>query len=305
MEDVTMVDPISSKLELTAARRRFTGEPHRLLLAMMQAGEDIRTVPDASTEQADLEAEVFLQVCKAGGFSPHPAGIINVRPRSAMQLAIRLVSEPYIVRHWAERLLPQHYPDIAPDPVDQFNGVPGVRYQTTSGAVRLYRPGHDAEIRLTGFPTRWWNRMATAVGQTELAAEADWTSLERSVHTSRCLYDSDDTRLASPLLRRIRVTVGSGTVNATEAWTSGHSLRVETTDGPPCEQLVDGLRTSPGWQLERGCCNCGSASRVGCGLDFRVPRTGQVVDYSNLRWQRTVDQRCRDRIAEMNGQAFA
>lgn len=292
-------------LASTAGRRRLTGESHRLLLAMMRAGHDVWSIPDAGPEQSDLEAGIFLKVCKIGGLSAHPAGILRVQPRSATQLTLRLLDEPYVIHQWIDRLLPGQCDDAAEDPQDQIGGLPGLRYRTTSSAVILYRPGHDAEIRLTGFNVRWWNRIAAAAHRRRgiLTGEA-WTSLEKAAHTSRQTDDTSDAQLASPLIRRIRATVGEGEINATDAWTSGHSLRVETTDGPMCDQLVEAFSRSAGWQLSRGRCNCTSDRQDTCGLNFDVPETGQRIDYTNLRWGRTADPKRAARVAELNSIAF-
>ncbi|KJS59931.1 hypothetical protein [Streptomyces rubellomurinus] len=296
-----------SDLALTAERRLLTGESHRSLLAMMEAGHDVQSIPEASREQADLEAGIFLKTCKIGGLSAHPAGILKVQPKSTTQLTIRLLDEPYVIHHWADHLLPERHSRVTGYPEDQIGGLPGLRYRVGPRAITLYRPGHDAEVRLTGFNTRWWTRIsANAQSRRDiLATESDWTDLEKAAHTSSQKYSADDARLASPLLRRIRATAGPGEINATDAWTSGHSLRVETTDGPACDQLVEVFNRSLGWQLERGWCGCRSSRRDGCCLNFKVPETGQEIDYSNLRWGRSADPRRLAHVAELNSLAFA
>ncbi|WP_225850649.1 hypothetical protein [Streptomyces sp. HPF1205] len=71
-------------LAATADRRRGTGEAHQALHALLGNRRDpaaVHTIPAAlHPEQAQLEAAVFLAVCKLGGQSPHPLGIIRVRP---------------------------------------------------------------------------------------------------------------------------------------------------------------------------------------------------------------------------------
>ncbi|WP_331731513.1 hypothetical protein [Kitasatospora sp. NBC_01300] len=112
--------------------------------------------------------------------------------------------------------------------------------------------------------------------------------------------------LASALLRRIRATAGPGPVNATDAWSTGDTLRVEATNGPPCEELVSlltGQTCGPGWTLDHAWCTC-QQDKTGCTLDFVVPATGQRLAYGNGHWGRTMDERRLDDVAGLNGWAF-
>ncbi|MER7773284.1 hypothetical protein [Kitasatospora sp. NPDC096140] len=86
----------------TDCRRRCTGETHQALQALQalrQAGKDGSAIPVARhPDQAALEAAVFLAACKMGGLSPHPLGILKVRPEPE-RLTIRLLDEPLHLDH--------------------------------------------------------------------------------------------------------------------------------------------------------------------------------------------------------------
>ncbi|MEU6973803.1 hypothetical protein AB0A71_39975 [Kitasatospora aureofaciens] len=283
----------------TDCRRRCTGETHQALQALRQAGKDGSAIPVARhPDQAALEAAVFLAACKMGGLSPHPLGILKVRPEPE-RLTIRLLDEPYVVRHWAERLLPIQAAVAGDDddPRDCVIGVAGLRSRVGAGGVTLYRPGTGAQVLLTGFNTRWWQRITAllaAAGGPVLFTGSTWTPVERAAHQAYQATDRGEASVVSAILRRIRATAGPGQINSTDAWSTGQEgLQLETTDGPPCPELVRLLCEGPwglGWQAEHTWCTCGSAAPQGCRIDFRLPG-GRRVDYSNLHWGRTNDER--------------
>lgn len=115
--------------------------------------------------------------------------------------------------------------------------------------------------------------------------------------------------VGSPLLRRIRATAGAGPVNGTDAWITPGGIRLETTDGPPCDELIDLLGGGPcglGWQVKSKSCAClvDPERRTGCMVDFLLPDTEQCVYYPNLHGGRALDARYRARAAELNESAF-
>uniref|UniRef100_UPI002F90D842 hypothetical protein n=1 Tax=Streptomyces sp. NBC_01592 TaxID=2975889 RepID=UPI002F90D842 len=300
-------------LALTADRRRSTGEPHQALHALLtDTGQPLAIPAARHPEQAQLEAALFLACCRLGGLSQHSLGIVHVRPQED-QLTLRLHAEPYIVHHWADFLLPRLNTDGS-DPRDRITGVPGLRYRREGSNICLHRPGMPARIVLTGFNPRWWERIAhrfTTDHYDMLQHEPDWTPAERADHTATVTSPFEPAPLFSPLLRRIRATAGPGPVNSTDAWSSIGGFRLETIDGPPCPDLIRLLGDGPtglGWEVDHKRCTClcdHTHADVGCGIDFREPSTGELVYYSNTKWGRTLDDRRREAIAEMNRAAFA
>ncbi|MFI6587474.1 hypothetical protein [Embleya sp. NPDC050493] len=180
-----------------------------------------------------------------GGLTPHPLGIVGVRPERD-RLTVRLMNEPFVIAHWATRLLP--YFDPKDDsPADAVGGVLGLRSRIDGNHVRLTRPGTTASVRLTGFNPRWWIRAAAAGRPGEpyepLFERPDWSRAERAAAKLwRPITREQDPRIGSAILRRIRATTGLGTANGTDVWVTvvgdraGWSL--ETTDGPPCTNLL-------------------------------------------------------------------
>ncbi|MFB6534869.1 hypothetical protein ACFCY8_18110 [Streptomyces noursei] len=297
-------------LPVTEIRRRCTGESHQSLYPLCRPGTTAVSIASAATrEQAELEAAVFFTVCKIGGVSAHPLGIHHVRPQ-AQRLTIRLLAEPGVIRYWAEMLLPRDNIECA-DPRDRVGGVCGLRSRTGNGGVHLYRPGHTGRLLLTGFPAHWWDRVTQRVqyNYTALFTRPVWTPIEQAAYATLRASALEPPLIGSPLLRRIRATAGPGPVNSTDAWTTLGGIRLETTDGPPCDEFIRLFTDGPcglGWQVETVSCAChrGREEHLGCMVDFRMPNTEQYVYYSNLRWNRTMDARRRELLAEMNQRAF-
>ncbi|MFI8880247.1 hypothetical protein [Streptomyces sp. NPDC055243] len=262
-----------------------------------------------------MEAELFLACSKIGGLSQHPFGIACARPEQEL-LTLRLVNEPCVLHYWIEFLLPRLADEEAADPQDQLTGVAGLRFRHESGGVCLYLPGMPARIRLTGFHPRWWKRIVDRLpheyGDTLLHNEPDWTPVERAAYaaTASSLSPRAPASVFSDLLRRIRATAGPGEINATDAWRAFKGFRMETTDGPPCPDLIRLLGDGPtglGWVVDRKVCTClcdHFHADVGCNISFRMPATGGVVYYSNAKWGRTLDGKRKAIIAELNQAAF-
>ncbi|MFH8805405.1 hypothetical protein ACH4F6_38675 [Streptomyces sp. NPDC017936] len=298
-------------LLLTADRRRSTGESHQALCALLSGSGRPLSIPAAlHAEQVRLEAAVFQRVCAMGGVSEHPLGVVRVRPRED-RLTLQLVDEPHVIGHWIDLLSPAVNEGMGDDPRDRVAGVPGLRSCREAGGIRLYRPGTAAVILLSGFNPRWWERIA---GRREdhygsLLRQPDWTAVEKAAYDARAACPRDASALLSPLLRRIRVTAGPGPVNSTDVWTTGNGVRLETTDGPPCPDLIQLLTDGPcglGWQVENKVCTClcdHSHARTGCTVNFRDPATGRPVWYSNLKWGRTIEDRL-ETTARLNRSAF-
>lgn len=245
-----------------------------------------------------------------GSFTPHPLGIIRMRPE-AHRLVLHLFDEPHIIRHWAESLLPSQHGDADDDPRDQVWGVRGLRYRQSSSGIVLYRPDSDAQIVLTGFNRHWWDRIASRL-ETDydvLFTRPQWTNTERAAETLVQASGFEAPELLSPLLRRIRATAGPGPLNNTVIWHSGCGFRMETTYGPHCTDLISYLcegPTSLGWRVEWQWCYCASVERTtGCTITFHTPGCGSIVEYSNLRWHHpTRRARKAHRLAELNARAF-
>ncbi|GCB53522.1 hypothetical protein [Streptomyces sp. NL15-2K] len=300
-------------LLLTADRRRNTGESHQALCTLLPRPGRPLSIPAARhTEQARLEAAVLQRVCAMGGVSEHPLGIVRVRPQED-RLTLQLVDEPSVISHWIDFLYPKVSGDAGDDPRDRVAGVPGLRSAREAGGIRLYRPGMAAAIVLSGFNPRWWERIADRREEAygPLLRQAHWTAAEQAAYDAHAACPRDPSALLSPLLRRIRVTAGPGPVNSTDTWTSGKGIRLETTDGPPCPDLIQLLTDGPcglGWQVENKVCTClcdHSHASVGCTIDFRDPATGRPVWYSNLKWGRTLDDRRLETVARLNSAALA
>ncbi|MEV2236112.1 hypothetical protein AB0H69_47250 [Streptomyces phaeochromogenes] len=252
---------------------------------------------------------MFLHACKIGGVSQDPLGIVSVRPEPDL-LRIRLLDEPYVIRYWADVLLPRSVADDSSDPRDRISGVCGLRYRRDRGGICLYRPGTPARILLTGFNPRWWERVTELLRDDYqlLQGQPEWTPDERATHTATRTHPVQPALIFSPLLRRIRATAGPGKVNATDAWSSMGGFRLETTDGPPCPELIHLLGTGPtglGWEARHKTCTCLCDHIHGsCDIDFRDPATGYFVHYSNGKWGRTSDERHRRTMANANLDAF-
>lgn len=284
-------------LSLTADRRHSTGESHPALCALLPRFGQPLSIPTAHhVEQVRLEAAVFQRVCALGGLSKHPLGIVRVRPQED-RLTLQLVDDPFIISRWIDFLYPRVSEDASGDPRDRVAGVPGLRSSLGAGGIYLYRPGMAAVIVLSGFNRRWWERIADrredAYGP--LLRHMDWTPVERAAYDAQEACPRDASALLSPLLRRIRVTAGPGPVNSTDTWPSGKGIHLETTDGPPCPDLIRLLTDGPcglGWAVENKVCTClcdHSHASAGCAVDFRDPATGRLVWYSNLKWGHPLD----------------
>ncbi|MFI5987688.1 hypothetical protein ACIBEA_43375 [Streptomyces sp. NPDC051555] len=301
-------------LSLTEDRRHSTGESHQALHALLGDTDQPLTIPAArDLEQAELEAAVFFAACKIGSLSEHPLGIIQVRPEED-QLTLRLLDEPYVVLHWAESLLPRLRDGESGHPLDRVVGVAGLRYRRESGGISMHRPGTPARILLTGFNPRWWERIAERLTTNYglLQQEPDWTPTERTAYTAIVNSPYESPSIFSPLLRRIRATASPGPFNGTDAWYSGGgSFRLETTDGPPCPDLIRLLGDSPtglGWNVNRKSCTClcdHTHPGTGCTIDFLEPTTGKFVCYSNLKWNHACSDRDSQTVTDLNRLAFA
>ncbi|WP_369181018.1 hypothetical protein [Streptomyces mutabilis] len=171
-----------------------------------------------------------------------------------------------------------------------------------------------ASILLTGFNPHWWQRVIDRLAPDYdlLQHKPDWTPEERAAYAAAAASPCDPPSIYSPLLRRIRATAGPDTISSTDAWHAvGGDVRLETTDGPPCPDLIRLLGDGPtglGWEVEHKRCTClcdHTHADVGCNVDFREPTTGRSVYYSNTKWGRTLDDQRRERIADLNREAFA
>ncbi|KOV38379.1 hypothetical protein ADK60_02370 [Streptomyces sp. XY431] len=281
-------------LDATRQRRACTGESHQALTALHRAGIDIRTIAAAEPEQADLEAAVTVPVCRIGIQAAHPLGIISVHPEPH-RLTLRLTPRPYVVRLWAEALLPTRAWDAhtRTDPRDRVSGVYGLRWHTTASAVHLHRPHTPGLLRLRGFPVRWWPRAAAAVASSRgsLITVPGWTADEDAAEAGTRGTALRPTNLLSPLLRRIRATSGTGAVQATDAWAAFGGLRLETMDGPPCAQMARLLGPGPcglGWTVGSARCACDApGGRDGCVMTLHTSDGQQTVSYNGQRSPRT------------------
>ncbi|GAA1962852.1 hypothetical protein [Kitasatospora viridis] len=289
-------------------RQRCTGESHQ---ALRQAGQDGCAIPAAGhPDQAALEAAIFQKACTMGGLSSHPLGIVKVRPESG-RLTIRLLDEPYVVRHWVERLLPRQAAVAGEDddPRDCVIGVAGLRGRVGAGGVTLAWPGTGANVLLTGFNTRWWKRITDLLAScgSQPFTGVGWAPVERAAHRAWQTTSAEAPAL-SAILRRVRATAGPGEINSTDAWATGlEGLRLETTDGPSCSEFVELLCEWPsvlGWRADGVWCTCRSATPQGCRIDFQLP-DGRRVDYSNLHWGRTNDEQRQSAVTRLNASAFA
>ncbi|NMI55926.1 MULTISPECIES: hypothetical protein [unclassified Streptomyces] len=240
--------------------------------------------------------------------TPHPAGIVQLRPEPN-RLTIRLADEPYVIHHWADRVLPVVDPGGG-DPRDEIAGVYGLRYRITGSRVVLYRPGSQAQIRLHGFSPGWWERAATRRRREYAGSTFDtphWTEHESRAHQLTQEAGWEPAGLLSPLLRRIRATAGDGPFNGTSVWFNEVALRLETTHGPACAQLTALLCKGPttlGWTVQRQTCFCLSERAEGCSINFTAPGE-PPIQYTNLRWgARFTKKNHQRRLAELNARAL-
>ncbi|MBH1934534.1 hypothetical protein I5Q34_09575 [Streptomyces sp. AV19] len=301
----------TSALAATEDRRRCTGESHQALHPLLNGRTEPLSIPSARhPAQAQLEAAVFLGVCRLGGRAAHPLGIVRLRPEPD-RLTVRLLGEPYVIWHWAEFLLPRTSGEAPSDPRDAITGVPGLRWRREGSTICLYYPRLPARIVLTRFNPRWWERVTTRMQRDYqlLQGEPDWTPDEHAAHTATSASALEPAGLLSPLLRRIRATAGPGPVNSTDAWHCvGNDFRLETADGPPCPDLIHLLGTGPtglGWRVTAKACTCLCDHRHGtCRVDFHDPASDRSVYYSNGKWGRTVDDEYHRALDAKNRWAF-
>ncbi|THA49396.1 hypothetical protein [Streptomyces sp. A1136] len=77
----------------------------------------------------------------------------------------------------------------------------------------------------------------------------------------------------------------------------GGSLRLETTNGPPCPELIRPFGDGPtglDWEVDHRSCTflCDHTHYgMGCTIDFLDPSRGQFAYYSNLKCGRTDSDR--------------
>ncbi|MFE7524656.1 hypothetical protein ACFU7Y_02930 [Kitasatospora sp. NPDC057542] len=234
-------------------------------------------------------------------------------------LTIRLDAQPFVVRHWAERLLP-----VDPTAPDEIHGICGLRFRTTYHHVLLSQPGLNTSVRLTGFPTRWWHQAVDAIIANAHRHRAEpcflqpdrWTPAEQQLQTWRTRRRLDP-HVGSTLLRRIRLTTCPDGYGGTDMWSDpchdGHTSWVlEMLRGPDHDQLLS-LLTDPvlgsGLHLQDRWCWC-SASRKGegCRIMLTTADGTQRLLLRDLGWDRpdrTDTERRGQMVAEYNEAAFS
>ncbi|MEV5880516.1 hypothetical protein AB0L75_41340 [Streptomyces sp. NPDC052101] len=123
-----------------------------------------------------------------------------------------------------------------------------------------------------------------------LLQQPDWTQLERAAYEAEGSSRLQPGALFSPVLRRIRATEGPGPLNSTSAWNSGPDFCLETTDGPPCPDIIRLLGDGPtgmGWKVDRKRCTClCDHNHDSCTINFIAPTTEALVHYTNGQWNR-------------------
>lgn len=291
-------------------RRWCTGEAWQALAAAGMCGE----IPAAvDVEQAYLETELLTRLRGLGSMSPHPLGILQTRP-DPERLALQLLAEPYVVRYWADLLVPW-VDEADEDPRDAVSGAAGLRWWCHGQGVDLTRPGTAARVRLTGFPSRWWARAVDSRARScqygELINADGWTDVERAAEAGwRTLYGRDP-QVGSAVLRRIRATAGPWGANGLSVWSDrvdgGAQWVVEATYGPTCDRVLALFTSGPtdaGWRIKQQHCYCHDITDAGCTAVLDAGNR-QEIWYRNLNWQRLMPQRDRSAaVAERNAAAF-
>ncbi len=283
-------------------RRRATGEPFRAAKDRLKGWEPGQPViPAAATiEQARMETTILHRGQGLSTVSQHPMGITSVHPEPD-GLTIALEAEPYAVRHWAQNLLP-----VDPGPTGDVFGVGGLRYTTTKRHVRLQQLSTGAVVKLTGFPTAWWDKAAAVIeadakltGEHPCFRSADICPAERYIEDFRA-DSSRDARFGSALLRRIGLTSYVDGYGGTDLWSDpgrpGWEWKMETICLPDHERLIKQLAHPDlglGLTLTSRSCYCGvpdsdlfglGTRRSGCNITFTTAHGHQNLLVRDLRW---------------------
>ena len=256
-------------------------------------------IPAAATiEQARLETTILHRGQCLSTVSRNPMGTASVRPEPDV-LTITLEAEPYAVRHWAQSLLP-----VDPGPTGEVFGVDGLRYTSTKHHVRLEQLGTGAVVKLTGFPTAWWNRAAAVIeadadetGEHPCFPSASICPAERYIEDFRA-DSTRDARFGSALLPRINLTTYPNGYGGTDLWSDpgppGWEWKMETICVPDHARLIKQL-THPdlGLTLTGQYCHCAAPDsdsgglgygRSGCNIKFITAHGHQKLLVRDLRW---------------------
>ncbi|MFF2819574.1 hypothetical protein ACFVT9_29145 [Kitasatospora cineracea] len=287
---------------LAKLRGRVTGEKYETALRRMAAWEPGRPiVPAASTlAQARLEATVLHRGRGLSTVSAYPMGIKALQPQNNL-LTMKLEPEPFVIRHWAQSLLP-----VDPGPGNEVYGVGGLRYTTTNNHVLLTQLGTGARLKLTGFPTHWWELAACAVadqahaqGEHPCFRTASTCPAEHEIEQWRAALRRDP-HFSSALLRRIHATSYKGGYGGSDVWSDpgrpGWTWKLEVVNVPGHDRLLE-LLTHPLVGLDlavaRRHCHCHEpdtdlfglgSDRSGCVMMLVSPDGHRELMLRDLRW---------------------
>ncbi|MEU2363077.1 hypothetical protein ABZ616_20440 [Streptomyces noursei] len=285
-------------------------------LKMLPAGAP--PIPPANHGgQALLETQILEKMRGLLGLcSPHPLGIRSVTP-TPDTLTIVLDREPFVVRAWAQQLLP-----IDPGDGGEIWGLWGLRYRIARHRIYLIVDDgtHRAQVALAGFPVRWWEKSVLALLASPygtacwLQRAGQMTDGERDLHEWAAALTARDNHLGSGLLRRIGLTRFNDGYGGTEVWShpagpGAWEWRLELLSGPDDTWLLDQL-CDPDFglplQVDRHRCWCGT-DMGGCTATLSGTGTPpQTLYFSDLRWTADSDEREKrgERRDDYNRRAF-
>lgn len=310
---------LESLQQLACRRMEYTAEKHQSAVDALKAlAPGAPPIPTAACDgQAQMETQILESMRGILSLnSPYPLGICSITPRPE-SLTIVLDCEPYVVRAWAERLLP-----FDPGPENDVYGLSGLRYRVGHHQVHLTVDDgtHRGQVILSGFPVRWWEESVSALLAAEkggatacwLQRGGEWTDRERFFHEGS-KWPTCDYRIGSGLLRRMGLTRFTEGYGGTEVWSDpagrdGWRWRLEMLRGPDdswlLHQLCDPEFGLP-FQAESHHCNCDT--RGGCSTTLRSTSTPpQTLYITDLRWPVSPDKRKAqaERQAKGNERAF-
>lgn len=292
-------DDLQQLKALAQRRSLYTGEQHqRATDALKQLPAGTPPIPQAARpEQAFLETLILHRVRgRFGIVSEFPLGIVRVTPKPD-KLVITLDPQPFVVRAWADHLLP-----LDSNEPDEIRGVAGLRYHVARHHVDLYldHGNHRARVVLQGFPVRWWEQVARAIGGTRshtacwLLPDGHRTDNEQRDHQYETKWPGRDDRLGSDLLRRIGLTRFEHGYGGTEVWSDpnedGCSWRLELLSGPDDTWLFNHL-CDPHFGLPLRVAWHSCPDRRGCMARLvSTTQPTQTVNFTNLHWTPDSDE---------------
>ncbi|WKU42595.1 hypothetical protein Q3V23_00060 [Streptomyces sp. VNUA116] len=293
-------------------RARCTGRGHQSEHQFLSATRPTTAIPEASGDQALLEAALFEHANGTASYCVHPAGVHSVDPRTD-HLTMRL--DPLLGRpdrplaeHCLATLLPTQNTRSDEDPY----GVPGIRLLSIDDrGLHLGMADSNASATLTGPTTAQWHAhlaahraLCTESGLAPLWETASLSTPEAAFRAKHPTWQEILHRsawLGSGLLRRIGLFHTVSNTYGLSYWFDGQDWKFELRyeHGVPVnhDELVQYL-THPAWGLpmrvdHRYCecrpCDCDGGRERICWIEL-VPTSSRATGIS-FRFRSTAKDR--------------